>query len=155
MKANLVSDPFARHREADTQPEPVQTQPVVETTAIDQPISTEPKAPNDQSDPTAQTQPSSPFAAHVVESKARPKPERTQKPLSAQELLYWLQHNWTEPTISLRDVQNRGPRPVRDRQSATRQIEALASQGWLVELKAHRRDRRIWRLPPAMVTRIA
>jgi hypothetical protein len=129
-----MSDPFGRHRV-----EPVQVP------ASEQPVSADPQKPLDGQPNSAAT--SNPFSHHK-----ELEPERTREPLSAQELLHWLQHNWGKPTISLRDIQKQGPRPIRDRRSAATYAENLEKQGWLIELKAFRRDRRVWRLSPAMVT---
>jgi hypothetical protein len=87
-----------------------------------------------------------------TEPEKQPKPEPEQKPVSAAGLLRWLQRGWTKPTVSLRDICVFGPRSIRNKSSATRHVEALAQLGWLVEIKAHRYDRRLWRLPPAGVT---
>jgi hypothetical protein len=45
----------------------------------------------------------------------------------------------------------RGPREVRDQKSALKHLEALVERGWLIELKARQRNRRVWSLPPVMV----
>jgi hypothetical protein len=85
----------------------------------------------------------------------QPKPEleRTRKPPPpAQELLIWIQQRWNKPVISLRDIQVYGPSAIRDRATAINHVEALAAAGWLAETKAHRRDRRVWRLPPSWTT---
>ena len=92
-----------------------------------------------------------PFASYAAKPRYRPDPERTQKP-PAQELLIWIQQCWSKPIISLRDIQTYAPRDSRDRQSATKHVEALEQHGWLAPLRAHRRDRRIWRTPPAGAT---
>jgi hypothetical protein len=150
----MAFDPFARHRsKAETQPEPVQTQPIAEAVEID------PKSTADASAvetcppskpveaPTARTD--NPFGHHKVEPKDRPEPTRTQKPIAARELLHWIQRHWKKPVVSLRDVCVFGPTAIRDKASATKHVETLAQLGWLTEIPAHRRDRRLWRLPPA------
>jgi hypothetical protein len=80
------------------------------------------------------------------ESQPEPKPQKS--PPTAQELLVWIQQCWNKPTISSRDIQVYGPAAIRDRATAISHAEALAAAGWLAETKAHRRDRRVWRLPP-------
>jgi hypothetical protein len=177
-------DPFLRHRvAAESKPEPAQAQPIVRTAiapaeapanetvetglaglmrtpTVVKTVEPKPpaKAPAVKPKPTEGKSPvaartNNPFSQHKVEPSTQSEPERA--PAAAPELLYWLQHNWTKPTISLREVQVYGPRAVRDRQSARTYAEALERQGWLVELKPHRRDRRLWKLPPAMATRSA
>ena len=89
-----------------------------------------------------------------VEPKVQPKPERTREPLPPQVLLTWLRDNWKKPTISLRQVQVYGPRGSRDRETATKHIEALASYGWLAPIKSNRRDSRVWRLPPTVAATV-
>jgi hypothetical protein len=62
-------------------------------------------------------------------------------------LLKWIREKWTGPTISLRDIYGRGPRSVHhDRQSALAQAEILERNGFLIPLKSHRRDRRVWKI---------
>jgi hypothetical protein len=146
--ASMGFNPFARHTES--QPEPVQVQPIAETkpvqaqpvteTAVDQPA---------DSKPVDKPSPTNPFR---VEPKDRPKPERTRKPPPAQELLIWIQQCWNKPTISLRDIQIYGPRAIRDRSTAVRHAETLEKYGWLAPVRPRRRDQRVWRLPPAGAT---
>jgi hypothetical protein len=94
-----------------------------------------------------------PFASYATKPRYRPDPERALRP-PAQELLIWIQQCWNRPTISLRDIQTYAPRDSRDRRSATKHVETLEQHGWLTPLRAHRRDRRIWRTPPAGATEI-
>jgi hypothetical protein len=61
-------------------------------------------------------------------------------------LLDWLINHWPEPTISVRNICRCGPNPIRNRKSAIDQAKILAENGWLAPLKAHRRDRKIWRI---------
>jgi hypothetical protein len=146
-------NPFERHV---GKPEPAQAQPDAETTG-EQPVDSKPAAepdsvPEDQSRPAAPVAPraaraENPFGHLRIEPKAQPKLEPERPPRL---LLDWLRHSWTKPVISLRDIQAYGPTEIRDRATALSQAETLASHGWLAELKAHRRDRRVWRLPPTV-----
>jgi hypothetical protein len=69
-----------------------------------------------------------------------------QKLPPAQKLLDWLQHDWTKPTISARDIYTYGPNSIRDRESAIDLAQILVKHGWLVPIEAHRRDMRKWRI---------
>jgi hypothetical protein len=89
------------------------------------------------------------FGDETQQPENQPKPERRKSPPPAQELLIWIQQCWNKPIISLRDIQVYGPSGIRDRATAVSHVEALAAAGWLAEIKAHRRDRRLWKLPPA------
>jgi hypothetical protein len=110
-------DPFSRHRGT------------VETTAV---VDSKPVEPNGLT--------ASPFSHHEAKPKDQPKPER-----SARELLVWIQQYWNKPIISLRDIQVYGPYTIRERQTAINQAETLERNGWLIPLRAHRRDRRVWK----------
>jgi hypothetical protein len=123
-------NPFARHMS-------LQVQPSAEAPAV------EPKP----VEPTG-----NPFT-YCQSNERRPKPERTRKPAPVPQLLYWLQHSWTKPIVCLRDVYIYGPNSIRDRKSALAQIELLEQAGWLIPLKAHRQDRRVWRVPMAGIGR--
>jgi hypothetical protein len=109
------------------------------TTSNNKPVETKPS-------PTADA--GNPFGRHEITPKDRREPERTQEP--PQLLLNWLRNNWAKPVISLRTIQHCGPNGIRDRKSAITHLETLERWGWLVPMKAHRRDRRIWMLPPAI-----
>jgi hypothetical protein len=140
-----MSDPFSRYRiEPVAQPTAAMEAPAAETSRPPEPIERKPA-------PAVNT--GSPFGQHRVEPKAHLDLERTRKPAPPPKLLHdWLRHNWRKPDISLRDLQTFGPYDIRDRKSAIAYAETLESYGWLVEIRAHRRDRRVWRLPPAAVT---
>src|SRR5262245_44329895 len=75
-----------------------------------------------------------------------PPSEQPRKELSlAQKLLDWLQH-WSKPTISTRDIHIYGPNSIRDRESAINSAQTLVDCGWLIPLKAHRRDMHKWQV---------
>ena len=65
---------------------------------------------------------------------------------SPQVLLDWILEHWAEPDICLRDIRAYAPCLVRDEEIAISSAETLARYGWLTELSAHRRDRRVWRI---------
>jgi hypothetical protein len=50
---------------------------------------------------------------------------------TAQLLLSWLA-SWPEPVVSLPDIYQFGPNPIRDKKSAHRVVEILADHGWLL-----------------------
>jgi hypothetical protein len=117
-------------------------QPTVAASTID-------SKPPVETKPAPATRTVNPFDHLKIEPK-KPEPERTRKP--AQDLLTWIQRGWAKPTISLRNICVYGPRAFRDKAIALKQIQLLAQHGWLVETKAHRYDRRLWRTPPAGAT---
>ena len=102
------------------------------------------------------------FARHVVDVPEKEQlvgPEIQRGPLlqpivppadpkssEAEKLLDWLVNHWPKPVISVTDINQFGPRPLRNRNRAASQAEILAANGWLEPLKAHRRDRKIWRI---------
>jgi hypothetical protein len=49
---------------------------------------------------------------------------------NAQLLLSWLE-SWPEPAVSLPDIYQFGPNPIRDKNSARRVVEILVDHGWL------------------------
>jgi hypothetical protein len=51
---------------------------------------------------------------------------------NAQLLLSWLE-SWPEPVVSLPDIYQFGPNPIRDKNSARRVVEILVDHGWLAE----------------------
>jgi hypothetical protein len=79
------------------------------------------------------------------QEKERHEPKRTQKLLSAQKLLDWLQ-NWTKPTVSARDICIYGPNSVRNREIAIDSAEILVKHGWLVPIKTHQRNMHEWQV---------
>ena len=69
-----------------------------------------------------------------------------QKLPPAQELLDWLQHNWTKDTVSARDIYTFGPRSIRDRQSATDLAGILVKHGWLIPIKTRQQNMEKWQI---------
>jgi hypothetical protein len=51
----------------------------------------------------------------------------------AQQLLRWLQTTWTEPYVSLPDIYQCGPNPIRDKARAHRAVTILVDHGWLTQ----------------------
>jgi hypothetical protein len=52
----------------------------------------------------------------------------------------------------LRDIQVYGPHSSRDHAAAVKHTATLEKHGWLSPMPVHRRDRRVWRTPPAGAT---
>jgi Protein of unknown function (DUF3987) len=69
-----------------------------------------------------------------------------QKLLPAQKLLDWLQHDWTKPTVTTRDIYTYGPRGIRDRESAIDLAGILVEHSWLTPIKARRRNMKEWQI---------
>jgi hypothetical protein len=65
---------------------------------------------------------------------------------SSQLLLDWILQHWNKSTISVREIGVYAPRAIREREIIINSAEALVRHGWLSELKAHRHDRRVWRI---------
>ena len=81
-------------------------------------------------------------------SAGRPQQEPTLQPvpLAAGRLLDWLQHKWPQPTIRARDIYQYGPGATRDRESTLKLTEILVRRGWLVPMKTHRYDSKMWQI---------
>jgi hypothetical protein len=76
-----------------------------------------------------------------------PTPPPAPTPPAVLELLEWLQHTWTKPTIRARDIYRHGPhRRTRGREGALEIAENLVKRGWLIPLKAKRRDVKRWQI---------
>jgi hypothetical protein len=71
---------------------------------------------------------------------AGPKAHPTEK------FLDWLLNYWAKPTISLREICRYAPNAGRNWERAMDLAETMAQRGWLVRLKTHRRDHRVWQI---------
>jgi hypothetical protein len=56
----------------------------------------------------------------------------------AEKLLTWLNNTWREPTIGLRAIYQNGPNSIRDRDTAKKAVDLLATHGWLTKAKGER-----------------
>ena len=63
-----------------------------------------------------------------------------------QELLNWLQHVWTQPTVRAKNIYQYGPHAIRDKKNALKAAEMLVARGWLAPLETRRHDTREWRI---------
>jgi hypothetical protein len=69
----------------------------------------------------------------------------------AERLLGWLGQSWPEELVSLPDIYQRGPRPIRDQRTARKVVEILQDHGWLEPVAgggeiAGTRRRDAWRI---------
>jgi hypothetical protein len=74
-----------------------------------------------------------------VEKKIPHKDDPTQR------MLNWLLR-WPRSTVCTRDMMIFGPSCAKKREDAITSAEVLVKHGWLIPDKAHRRDRRVWRI---------
>ena len=68
------------------------------------------------------------------------------KSCPSEKLLSWIINDWPNPVISLRDIRVYGPNCTRDPLNATSLTKALTEYGWLIPIKAWRRDRKTWKI---------
>ena len=148
-RSNEISDPFARHRKAENQPEPVQAQPAVE--AVETGLKSTTEAPTVEPRPVTKSverkplvRAANPFAQHTNKTERRPRPVRTQVP-PAERLMAWLPR-WPKATISVRTVRLYGPNSLRNPKIASAAIEVLAGFGWLVPIEGRRHDSKWWEI---------
>jgi hypothetical protein len=87
------------------------------------------------------------FARYIEKAPAPIEPPPQATPPAIREMLDWLQHHWTKPTIRARDIYRYGPhRRTRGREGAIEIAENLVKRGWLIPLKAKRRDVKRWQI---------
>jgi hypothetical protein len=95
------------------------------------------------------------FRRHIADTLEKDQPKKGSsnelKHQPAGKLLGWILNSWKEPTISIRDIYWRGPRP-RILKEVINAAETLARQGWLTPTKTHRQDRKTWRIVREMDT---
>ena len=87
------------------------------------------------------------FARYIEDpptAPVEPMPQATRP--EARRLLNWLQNNWSKPTICARDIYRYGPHRAQGRESAIEIAESLVKRGWLIPLKADRRDVKKWQI---------
>jgi hypothetical protein len=82
------------------------------------------------------------FARYIDDQTNTVSPELSR----SQKLLEWLQHNWTQPTISARDIYHYGPHSIRDRESAIKAAKILVKHGWLVPIETRRCNMKKWQI---------
>ena len=73
-------------------------------------------------------------------------PPTHRKSSPSEKLLEWLVNHWRQPTITLRDIYSYGPNCARDPTDRINLIRTLAEYGWLVPVRAWRRDMKKWRV---------
>jgi hypothetical protein len=84
------------------------------------------------------------FFARYIDNP--PPAQAAQEPSAAQRTLEFLQR-WPKETISLRELQQFGPRATaRTQQGVLDSTKVLERHGWLRPVPSHRRDRRHWQV---------
>ena len=77
-------------------------------------------------------------------------PEETikhEKTQSIERLLSWLTHNWPKSQITMRQICDFGPYPLRNKPKAVVELARdLEAKGWLYPLKPRRHDSRAWKI---------
>ena len=63
-----------------------------------------------------------------------------------EQLLSWMVNHWPKPVVTARDIQAYGPRCTRDPTEIMSRTKTLAQYGWLVPVRAWRRDMKKWRI---------
>jgi hypothetical protein len=86
--------------------------------------------------------------AQFIDQPKRPEitPPANLKLLPAGRFLNWLLNNWDADTISAYEIYTYGPRPIKNLKEAMSVAEILVQRGWLVPVRAHRHDRKLWRV---------
>src|SRR5262249_17802820 len=70
--------------------------------------------------------------------------EKTQ---SIERLLSWLTHSWPESQITMRQICDWGPYPLRNKPKAVVELARdLEVKGWLVPINPRRHDSRAWKI---------
>jgi hypothetical protein len=88
------------------------------------------------------------YVADIPEPERLPedttKQKRTQ---SIERLLNWLTHSWPESQITMRQICDWGPYPLRNKPKAVVDLARdLEAKGWLVPLRPRRHDSRAWKI---------
>ena len=63
-----------------------------------------------------------------------------------EKLLSWMVNHWGKPTVTARDISAYGPNCVRDPADIMSLTKALVQYGWLIPVRAWRRDMKKWRI---------
>jgi hypothetical protein len=88
------------------------------------------------------------FTQYIAESLKEERreiiPPTNLKLLPAGRFLNWLLNYWSKPTISAYEIYTYGPRPIKNLKEAMSVAETLVQQGWLIPIRAHRHDRKLW-----------
>ena len=79
------------------------------------------------------------------EEKDQPEPKKTSEVSPEQRLLDWLQR-WPKETVTARDMQQFGPKEMRNQRGMIDAAEVLVRHHWLAPVQTRRRDTREWRI---------
>jgi hypothetical protein len=63
-----------------------------------------------------------------------------------EKLLSWMVNHWSKSTITARDIRAYGPYCTRDLTEIMSRTKMLVQYGWLVPVRAWRRDMKKWRI---------
>jgi len=83
-----------------------------------------------------------------AEPEAKPTKDQHDSDLTRelQKLHDWLQHNWTKPTVNVRDIYRLGPRSIRNWKKLLSLTKILVGHGWLIPIKSWRYDMHEWQI---------
>lgn len=88
------------------------------------------------------------FTEAIRDTLPKTQPEATPpadiKSLPVGRLLNWILNYWEEPTITVRNICQFGPRSSKTAKEAVGTAEILVKQGWLVPVQADRIDQKRW-----------
>jgi hypothetical protein len=97
-----------------------------------------------QSQPPKQEQTDAPEIVRRGPQPIIPLAHRRSSP--SEQLLAWLLNYWAKPTVTLRDISAYGPNCVRDPMDVMSLTKILVEYGWLIPVRAWRRDMKKWRV---------
>ena len=80
----------------------------------------------------------------IIPQPIIPLPHRNSSP--KEKLLSWMVNYWPKPTLTLRDISAYGPYCARDPADIMNLTRTLVQYGWLVPVRAWRRDMKKWRI---------
>ena len=63
-----------------------------------------------------------------------------------EKLLSWMVNYWPKPTVTARDIRAYGPYCTRDPTDVVSRTKTLVQYGWLIPVRAWRRDMKKWRI---------
>ena len=63
-----------------------------------------------------------------------------------EQLLSWMVNHWGKPTVTARDISAYGPNCARDPANIMSLTKTLVQYGWLIPVRAWRRDMKKWRI---------
>ena len=64
----------------------------------------------------------------------------------SEKLLDWIINHWAKPIVTARDIRAYGPNCTRDPTDVMSLTKTLVQYGWLIPVRAWRRDMKKWRI---------